>query len=945
MKCNSCGYDKILPMYKFCPKCKSPLNTQTKEAVDSDSSTQSEQSNTKLIGMLLMSYKKAIQDPKGFGEFCKKHPNDSRRLWQKWIKEGRDLSLLEDYNPTSSATVSKPKKKEEKTEEHQAAVQGAQAASAVASSKPKVAESDVVAVGSRNKEHNYVTWSIAPGQIARNISAQAFQELEKVDGVYVQEGVTAVIFVDGEQVAELQGGLYKFATEKIQRDAAEKEEDERSKESIVRKIGRAGRSLWALITGNRDKYNKEEARKKRERVKKIAQKLSGNSVVAVVLKRDSAIQVTMGIRPVVSEDGTSQMEFAPYKIRTKTLTLDVAVALEIRISDFREFRTTYLMDQMSYSVNDVRMALNTWMRTTIQRHMQDYEADGQLIPTELLSAISYDINSQSQQLLHGIVVSQVLDITTENEAFDRFRAIEEKFYCTEKEIDYLMRTNEFKNRLQNEENAQKLREARTELDLRKELDSINNDQLVHEDEMEAFVQLLQSQKRIRDARTENEELAALLELKGNRLISEDEFDALENSIRDKKFDREQVSAEFQMRAANRTSMTRVQLDLQLSKSQLLAEAELEDIRFEELKKRQARQFQLDETEQEHNLASARRQDEYDDTRREKDADFADTRREKDFDFEQRQKDAEYERTHREAKDNIDIERQRSQNEMDILRQKAELARQNMQAMQQHEQELAEKKHQEEMARIAAQQSMTAEQLMATGMAGMDAAAQKAFAESFAAGKGGEKEREMYERMLQMQQQHAGESSEQSAAQMEQMQAMMRQMMEFAQSGMQTNAQMAANMAAGQAAGQQAQLDAMQNIAAGRQAEVNAMKDEYRQQMMHEQARVDHTQDAALNYTTKVTQSTAPASTPSKQNKEYYLPDFGQSYTRQEIENYIMQGVVHPDTEIDANGINGKVCEQEEFFSFCLQKYGVTCPRCGKKYLSELGICTECGYEE
>ena len=945
MKCNSCGYDKILPMYKFCPKCKSPLNTQSKEAVDSDSSSQPEQSNTKLIGMLLMSYKKAIQDPKGFGEFCKKHPNDSKRLWNKWLNEGRDLTTLAAYDPTSSEAPKKPSKKEEKTEEHQAAVQGAQAASAVASSKPKVAESDVVAVGSRNKEHNYVTWSIAPGQIARNISAQAFQELEKVDGVYVQEGVTAVIFVDGEQVAELQGGLYKFATEKIQRDAAEKEEDERSKESIVRKIGRAGRSLWALITGNRDKYNKEEARKKRERVKKIAQKLSGNSVVAVVLKRDSAIQVTMGIRPVVSEDGTSQMEFAPYKIRTKTLTLDVAVALEIRISDFREFRTTYLMDQMSYSVHDVRMALNAWMRTAIQRRMQDYEADGQLIPSELMSSISYDIITQSQQLLHGIVVSQVLDITTENQEFDRFRVVEEKLYCTEKEIDYLTRTNEFKNRLQNEENAQRLREARTELELRKEMDKINNDQLVHESEMEAFVQLQQSQNRIREAQTETEELAALLKLKGNRLISEDEFDALENSIRDKKFDRDQVSAEFQMRAANRTNMARVQLDLQLNKSELLAKAELDDIRFEELRKDQARQFQLDDAQQEHDLASARRQDDYADTRREKDADFADTRREKDFDFEQRQKDAEYERTHREAEDNIDIERQRSQNEMDILRQKAELARQNMQAMQQHEQELAEKKHQEEMARIAAQQSMTAEQLMATGMAGMDAAAQKAFAESFAAGKGGEKEREMYERMLQMQQQHAGESSEQSAAQMEQMQAMMRQMMEFAQSGMQTNAQMAANMAAGQAAGQQAQLDAMQNIAAGRQAEVNAMKDEYRQQMMHEQARVDHTQDAALNYTTKVTQSTAPASTPSKQNKEYYLPDFGQSYTRQEIENYIMQGVVQPDTEIDTNGINGKVYEQEEFFSFCLQKYGVTCPKCGKKYLSELGVCTECGYEE
>lgn len=974
MKCPSCGYDKILPMYKFCPQCKVQLKAQSMvktEDVPPTSVENAERPNTKLLGMLLMSYKKAVDNPKGFGEFCKKHPNDSKRLWQKWFKEGRDLSALEAYNPTSSTpdrtdeSSSTGIKHKSDTEEHQAAVQSAQVAAVSASITSKAGESDVVAVGSRNKQNNYVTWTIAPGQIARNISAQAFQELEKVDGVYVQEGVTAVIFVDGEQVADLQGGLYKFTNEKIQRDAEEKEEDDRSKDSIVRKIGRAGRSLWALITGNRDKYNKQEAQKKRERVKRIAQKLSGNSVVAVVLKRDGAIQVTMGVRPLVSEDGASQMEFAPFKIRTKTLTVDVAVALEVRISDFREFRTTYLMDQMSYSVNDVRLALNSWMRTSIQRQMQEYEADGQLLPAELMSSISYDVVLQSRQLLHGIEISQVLDITTANEAFDRFRALEEKFYCTEKEIDYLARTNEFKNRLQSEENAQKLREAHTELELRKELDSINNDQLVHEDEMESFVQLLQSQKRIREARTENEELAALLELKGNRLLSEDDYDALESSIRDKKFDRDQVSAAFQLASVNRTDNTRLQLETQLAKSAILAEAELQDVRFDALKKKTEQGFSLDDIAAEHRreqeakeaahqsnmldseLSDASRRDSY-----------ADSRRDSNYEFEQRQRKDDYQQKKQESQDVIDFEQQRAQNaididkqkaqtEMDVLRQKAEIARQNMEAMQRHEEALAEKKHQEEMANIAAKQNMSADQLMASGMAGMSAEAQKAFAESFGSKNNADLQKEMYERMMQMQQQHAGESSAQNAAQIAQMQAMMQQMMQFAQSGMQTNAQMATNMAAGQAASQKAQLDAMQNIAAGRQADVNAMKEEYRQQMQHEQARVDRTQDSALNYTTKVTQSSLIPSQAENNttSKEYYLPDFGQSYTRQEIESYILQGVVQPNTEIETDGINGKVYEQEEFFSFCLQKYGITCPNCGKKYLSELGVCTECGFEE
>lgn len=930
MKCPNCGFDRILPMYKVCPKCKQPLNASTAEAPKSEEPQP--EANTKLFTGIFWSYAKAIKDPEAFKTYAQKNPNDSARLLNKWKQDGKDVSALVEAHPMNTPS-STPSSSSSSSVQHEPTTTPTNTTVEKPESTPAAKSSNdvaVLAVGKDHKKH-YVSWSIAPGQIARNISAQEFLDMSNADGVYVQEGVTAVLFIDGVQAAEMEGGVYTFATEKTHTDArkekAEEDAEIRAKEGLVQKLGRLGRSVANFFYHSHDSIRKERKENK-ERVQEHIRRITSSSVVSVVLKRDGVVNFTMGIRPIASEDGSNKMEFAPFKIRTQTLTVDVAVAMEARIYDFHEFRTTYLMDRNSYSVNDLRVALNTFMRTTLQRAMQNYAADGDLLPEDLMASISYALMSQSKELLHGIALSNVLDITTENEAFERFRAIEEKLFCTDKEIDYLSRTNEFKNRLQLVENQQKVTEAKTELDLRKELDQINNDQLIHEDEMESFVQLLQSQKRIREAQTENEELAALLKLKGNRLLSEDELDALETSIRDKKFDRDQVSAEFQMRAANRTNMARVELELQLQKSELLAEAELNDVRFEELRKDQARQFQLEDAQQEHDLASARRQDEYDDARREKDADFADSRREKDFDFEQRQKDAEYARAHREAQDNLDIEKQRSQNEMDILRQKAEIARQNMQAMQQHEQEMAEKKHQEEMARIAAQQHMSAEQLMATGMAGMDAAAQKAFAESFAAGKGGEKEREMYERMLQIQQQHAGETTAQNAVQMAQMQAMMQQMMQFAQSGMQTNAQMAANMAAGQAAGQQAQLDAMQNIAGARIAQTEGMKEEYRTQMEHEQKRTDSAQDKALNYTTKVTQEEIKAeaklgkTTSEPQAKApYYLPDFGADYTLKEVGNLILNGTIDPETELEVNGESLTVAEVDELLPFLEKKYG------------------------
>lgn len=927
MKCPNCGFDRILPMYKVCPKCKQPLNAFTAETPKSEEPQP--EPNTKLYTGIFWSYAKAIKAPEAFKTYAQKNTNDSARLLNRWKQDGKDVSVLVESHPmnTPIAHSSITSVNHEASTPQTTANNGEKTESVSVMKKSE--DVDLVTVGKDHKKH-YISWSVAPGQIARNISAQEILDMSNADGLYVQDGVSAVLFIDGVQAAEMEGGVYTFSTEKTSTDArkekAEEDAEIRTKEGLVQKLGRLGKSVANFFYHSHDSIRNERNQNK-GRVQEHIRRITSSSVVSAVLKRDGVVNFTMGIRPVASEDGSNKMEFAPFKIRTQTLTLDVAVAMEARIYDFHEFRTTYLMDRNSYSVNDLRVALNTFMRTTLQHIMQNYAANGDLLPEDLMASISYALMSQSKKLLHGIAISNVLDITTENETFERFRIIEEKLFSTDKEIDYLSRTNEFKNRLQLVENQLKLTEAKTELDLRKELDQINNDQLIHDDEMESFVQLLQSQKRIREAQTENEELAALLKLKGNRLLSEDELDALETNIRDKKFDRNQVSAEFQMRATNRTNMARAQLELQLQKSKLLAEAELNDNRFEELRKDLARQFQLEDAQQEHEFASARRQNEYDDARREKDADFNDSRREKDFNFEQRQKEAEYAHAHREALDKLDIEKQCSQNEMDILRQKADIARQNMQTMQKHEQEMAEKKHQEEIARIAAQQNMSAEQLMATGLSGMDAAAQKAFAKSFAAGKGGEKEREMYERMLQMQQQYLSETTAQNTSQMAQMQAMMQQMMQFAQSGMQTNAQMAANMAAGQAVGQQAQLDAVQNIAGVRIAQTEGMKEEYRTQMEHEQKRTDAAQDKALNYTTKVTQEETKSkaklgktSSAPQVKAPYYLPDFGADYTLKEMGNLILNGTIDPETELEVNGELLTVAEVDELLPFLEKKY-------------------------
>ena len=80
------------------------------------------------------------------------------------------------------------------------------------------------------------------------------------------------------------------------------------------------------------------------------------------------------------------------------------------------------------------------------------------------------------------------------EDIERFRALSRELYLSESELDYLIRTNEFKNRLSDAQNAQLLGEASSGLEFDKRLDEINKDRLLHEEEIEKFKSLLKNER-------------------------------------------------------------------------------------------------------------------------------------------------------------------------------------------------------------------------------------------------------------------------------------------------------------------------------------------------------------------------------------------------------------------------------------------------------------------
>ncbi len=101
MKCPNCGFDRILPMYKVCPKCKQPLKASASTEAPKSEEPQPEP-NTKLFTGIFWSYAKAIKDPEAFKTYAQKNPNDSARLLNKWKQDGKDVSVFVEAHPLNT---------------------------------------------------------------------------------------------------------------------------------------------------------------------------------------------------------------------------------------------------------------------------------------------------------------------------------------------------------------------------------------------------------------------------------------------------------------------------------------------------------------------------------------------------------------------------------------------------------------------------------------------------------------------------------------------------------------------------------------------------------------------------------------------------------------------------------------------------------------------------
>ena len=198
------------------------------------------------------------------------------------------------------------------------------------------------------------------------------------------------------------------------------------------------------------------------------------------------------------ETGDGNRVFAPIDVRTKLYDAKVGVHMFLKISDFQEFIRGYLASRKFVTISDVQNDLSVYVRNVLQEELKYEEINEYGISDESKSRICSRLQEVAKYA-PGIELVRVAEITCSNEAIDRFRTLSQELYSNEKELDFLHRTNEFRNRLARENNAVAIANANNDVELHNALLGVNRDKLLNEDEFESFVDALKIKKLKREA--------------------------------------------------------------------------------------------------------------------------------------------------------------------------------------------------------------------------------------------------------------------------------------------------------------------------------------------------------------------------------------------------------------------------------------------------------------
>lgn len=523
-----------------------------------------------------------------------------------------------------------------------------------------------------------IFWNIQKGEVACRVNESEFVSYDSAQGLIVNDGTTAYIKANGKVLAEIHGGIYDF----VDPDELERILESR-RGGAAGALAGGGRFLINALLGRRvkDKFDKSGDPERQRSLDAVIESMKRHEAFSLTLKLDKSFSLVFG-----SGTAEEMAEFKPMTVRTKLLDLQMGLRAIFRISDFDRFAEYFLTDERVATTLKIAGKLQPTIQNAVQAVMQDREVEGTSIPADVVELITAKIVAAGDQF-YGLTLERVAEVAASNEDLERLRSLSRELYLSEQELDFLRRTNDFRNRLATETNGQAIADARSDLQLYQGLQEVNKDRLLADDELDKFYTVLSREKRIRDAQSEDEVEAALSDIEKTGLLREEDVENLRIDIAERRYQRGQVIKFMQLKDEIEFEKVRT-----AGEGQIAVETMRQGLELQEL-----------------TLAHRRREDEYSDDRRAKER-------------EQMRADREAELELDDAEMNAQIER---------LRKVKEINREDKKMDLDHEREM-ERLKQEALDKKA---RMTAEQLMAVAAGeNLDSQAAVKFAESFSAGK-------------------------------------------------------------------------------------------------------------------------------------------------------------------------------------------------------------------
>lgn len=523
-----------------------------------------------------------------------------------------------------------------------------------------------------------IFWNIQKGEVACRVNESEFIRYDSAQGLIVNDGTTAYIKANGKVLAEIHGGIYDF----VDPDELERILESR-RGGAVGALAGGGRFLINALLGRRvkDKFDRSGDPERQRSLDAVIESMKQHEAFSLTLKLDKSFSLVFG-----SGTAEEMAEFKPMTVRTKLLDLQVGLRAIFRISDFDRFAEYFLTDERVATTLKIAEKLQPTIQNAVQAVMQDREVEGTSVPADVVELITAKIVAAGDQF-YGLTLERVAEVAASNEDLERLRSLSRELYLSEQELDFLRRTNDFRNRLATETNGQAIADARSDLQLYQGLQEVNKDRLLADDELNKFYTVLSREKRIRDAQSEEEVEAALSDIEKTGLLREEDVENLRIDIAERRYQRGQVIKLMQLKDEIEFEKVRT-----AGEGQIAVETMRQGLELQEL-----------------TLAHRRREDEYSDDRRAKER-------------EQMRADRETELELDDAEMNAQIER---------LRKVKEINREDKKMDLDHEREM-ERLKQEALDKKA---RMTAEQLMAVAAGeNLDSQAAVKFAESFSAGK-------------------------------------------------------------------------------------------------------------------------------------------------------------------------------------------------------------------